>query len=53
MKKKDFDAINDALVRVGSHTPEELTEREDMIRKGTIMGFMMWLAKYYDENKED
>lgn len=53
MKKKDFDAINEALVRAASHSPLILTEREDMVRKGTVMGLMIWLAEYYDKNKED
>lgn len=53
MRKKDFDAINDALVRIGTNSPEELTNREFAVRNGTIMGIMIWLAKYYNENKED
>lgn len=53
MKKKDFDAINEALVRAAAHSPKELTEKEKLVRNGTILGFMVWLAKYYDENKED
>lgn len=53
MKKKDFDAIHEMLVKVGSASPKGLTENEDLIRRGTILGFMMWLAEYYDKNKED
>ena len=53
MKKREFDDIQDALIRIGTSTSIKLTRREDLVRSGTIMGFMMWLNDYYEKNKEE
>lgn len=53
MKAKEYNDIKDALIRVGTSTSIKLTRGEDLVRRGTIMGFMMWLTEYYENNKED
>ena len=53
MKKQDFEAINNALIRVATGTKVHTTENEDLMIKGVIMGIMMWLDEYYEKHKEE
>lgn len=53
MKEKEFNDIQDALIRIGTSTSIKLTHKEDIVCRGTIMGFMMWLTEYYEKNKEE
>lgn len=53
MKRQEFEDINNALLKIGTHTPKGTTDREILARNGTIMGFMMWLDEYYEKHKEE